>query len=240
MLITGASGGIGNALSRVFAHAGYRVAVHYHASFDKAYALAAEINGMGGTAAAFGADLTDVQSVMDMVRDVRICLGVPGVLINNAGIALHELFTETEDEIWKRLFDVNVNSVFYVSKAVLPGMIRRKEGCILTISSMWGQVGASMEVAYSSSKAALIGFTKALAKEAGPSGIRVNAIAPGLIDTPMNETLSEDALSSVVSQTPLLRIGTPIDVANAALFLCSKEAAFITGQTLGVNGGLVI
>ena len=150
------------------------------------------------------------------------------------------LFTDMTDAEWDALFAVNVRSVFSVTKAVLPGMISRQAGAIVNVSSMWGEVGASCEVAYSATKAAIIGMTKALAKEVGPSGVRVNVVTPGVIDTDMNAQLTEDDRAALAEETPLGRIGSPEEVARTILFLCGEDAAFITGQVLGVSGGLVI
>ena len=162
------------------------------------------------------------------------------MLVNNAGIAQQKLFTDLTLQDWERLFAVDVTGVFLCCRRALPGMIRRQQGVILNISSMWGQVGASCEVHYSAAKAAVIGLTKALAKEEGPSRIRVNCIAPGVIATEMNAHLTPEDMEDLREETPLLRIGTPADVARAAVFLASDQASFITGQVLGVNGGMVV
>ena len=162
------------------------------------------------------------------------------MLINNAGIAESALFTDVTDEMWKRMLDTNLSGAFYASRAVLPNMISKKRGVILNVSSMWGQVGASCEVHYSAAKAGLIGMTKALAKEVGPSGIRVNCVSPGVIDTDMNANLSDSDIEALKNETPLERIGNATDIAEALLFLASDKASFITGQDIGVNGGLII
>ena len=167
-------------------------------------------------------------------------LGHVDVLINNAAVAYQGLITDTTDVIYDRLMDVNMKGAFNATKAVLPGMINRKDGVIINISSMWGEVGASCEVIYSASKAALLGFTKSLAKEVGPSGIRVNCISPGVVDTPMNSAHGERDMEELSNETPLERIGKPEEIAKATLFLASENASFITGQILGVNGGFII
>ena len=165
--------------------------------------------------------------------------GSADILINNAGIAQQKLFTDITDDDFTRMFDINVRGVFNCCRAALPYMIHKKHGRIINISSMWGVCGASCEVHYSASKAAVIGMTKALAKEVGPSGITVNCIAPGLIDTPMNANLSKETINELCEETPVGRIGTPEDIANAALFLASDSSSFITGQVLGVDGGFI-
>ena len=175
-----------------------------------------------------------------MFGNITDTFGQPDVLINNAGVSSQQLFTDVTEEEYDRIMDTNLKGPFLCTKEVLPGMIYRKSGCIINISSMWGQVGGSCETIYSASKAGLIGLTKALAKEEGPSGIRVNCIAPGVIDTKMNAMHSEETMQALKEETPLERIGTPQDIANAALFLASDQASFITGQVLGVNGGMII
>ena len=186
------------------------------------------------------ADIGDTQQVETLFSIAEKELGTVEALVNNAGIAQQKLFTDITEEDWDELFRVDVKGVFLCCRRALPGMIRRQKGCIVNISSMWGQVGASCEVHYSAAKASIIGLTKALAKETGPSGIRVNCIAPGVIQTEMNGHLSPETLEELREETPLETLGTPEDVARAALFLCSPESSFITGQVLGVNGGMVI
>ena len=166
--------------------------------------------------------------------------GFIDTLVNNAGIAQQKLFTDLTDEDWQAMIDVNLGGTFRTCRAALPEMIRQKRGTIINISSMWGQVGASCEVAYSAAKAGVIGLTKALAKEVAPSGITVNCIAPGAIRTPMLDCFTEEDLAALAEETPVGRIGTPEDVAAACVFLASDGARFITGQVLGVNGGFVI
>ena len=230
VLITGASRGIGAEIAKSFAALGDKVIINYHKSKEKAEALAKKLNGI-----AICADVSDPEQVKEMFLKVdRV-----DILINNAGIALPiDVITSVSDESWNKVIGTNLSSVFYCTRAVLPQMINRKSGIIINISSMWGQSGASCEVAYSASKAGVIGFTKALAKEVGPSNIRVNCVAPGAIDTDMNSALDETALKELCDETPLGKIGLASDVAKAVLALCDNE--FITGQVLSVNGGLII
>ena len=239
-VITGASGDIGQAIARALAQKGYKLALCFHENKEAAEALAYEIMRGGGFASAFSADLTSEPQVLLLEREVRELLGEPDVLINNAGVSSQMLFTDVSEEEYDRVMDTNVKSAFLTTRAFLPGMVRRQQGCIVNISSMWGQVGASCEVVYSASKAALIGMTKALAKEVGPSGVRVNCIAPGVIDTKMNAMHSEETMRALADETPLGRLGTPQDVADAVVFLTGPRASFMTGQVLGVNGGLII
>ncbi|MBR5479289.1 MAG: 3-oxoacyl-ACP reductase FabG [Clostridia bacterium] len=235
VLITGASRGIGAACATLFAKEGYRVAVHYNKNRDSAENIA---NLCGGIAVC--ADISDSNQVNQMIDEIESKLGNIDILINNAGIAEDTLITDVSDDAWRMMLGVNLSGSFYTARRVLPNMISKKAGCIINISSMWGQVGASCEVAYSTAKAGLIGFTKALAKEVAPSGIRVNAISPGVIKTDMLNCYNEADISALIEETPLSRLGTPEDIANAALFLASDKASFITGQIIGVNGGFVI
>ena len=161
-------------------------------------------------------------------------------MVNNAGIALNKMFCDTTDEDWIRILSVNLMGSIYLARAVLPCMVHKKQGHIVNVSSIWGMVGASCEVAYSASKAAIIGFTKALAKELGPSGILVNCVAPGVIDTPMNAALDEETLQALKEETPLMKLGTPEDVAEAVFFLANEQNRFITGQILSPGGGIVM
>jgi 3-oxoacyl-[acyl-carrier protein] reductase len=184
--------------------------------------------------------VSDPAQVQAVIADILRTYRRVDALVNCAGIAHIGLFTDMTEDEWDHLFAVNVRSAFSVTKAVLPGMITRQTGAIVNVSSMWGEVGASCEVAYSATKAALIGLTKALAKEVGPSGVRVNCVAPGVIDTDMNAQLTDDDRAELADETPLCRIGAAAEVAQTILFLCGEGASFITGQVLGVSGGLVI
>ncbi len=240
VLITGASRGIGAETARLFAQKGWAVAVNYRNSREAAEELVSEIRKNGGTALAIPADVGDPEQVEALFQTAERELGQIEALVNNAGIAQQKLFTDLTDEDWDELFRVDVKGVFLCCRRALPAMIRRHRGVIVNISSMWGQVGASCEVHYSAAKAAVIGLTRALAKEVGPSGIRVNCIAPGVIQTEMNGNLTPETLEALKEETPLELLGDPADVAKAAWFLTSEDSAFITGQVLGVNGGMVI
>ena len=240
VIITGASRGIGKSTALAFAQAGYAVCVNYLTSEGEARAVAEQINLGGGNAFAFCADVSTDSGAGALVLAAEERLGPVSVLVNNAGVALDKLFTETSPEDWAHIFAVNVNGAYNCTRHVLPRMLSKKSGKILNISSVWGMVGASCEVAYSASKAALIGFTKALAKELGPSGIQVNCVAPGVIDTDMNSNLTETDRCCLCEQTPLGKIGSPEDIAHLLVFLASEKADFITGQIISPNGGFVI
>ena len=229
VVITGGSRGIGAEAVRQFARRGDRVTFLYARSHEPAEALARETG-----AEAICCDVADPAAVGETFRRI----GDVDVLICNAGIAHQGLITDIGEDEWHRLFEVNVHGVYRCVCAALPGMIRRQAGCIITVASMWGQVGASCEVCYSATKGAVIAMTKALAKELGPSNIRVNAVAPGLIDTDMTANLDEDTLAELHEATPLGRSGTPADVAQAMVWLADAE--FVTGQVLPVNCGFVI
>ena len=239
-LITGASGGIGSAISRKLASMGYDIAVHYHRSQKDAMLLCREIEErFGVSASAIQADLSDREQVKQLAEKA-LAIGTVDVLVNNAGLSYRELFQFTEENRVNDVLSVNLTSAMLLTKLIVPGMIARHDGRIINISSMWGVSGGSCEVHYSAAKAGLVGFTKALAKEVGPSGITVNCIAPGLIDTKMNDELDEQAKEEVVAETPMARIGLPEDVAAAVGFFAGKDASFITGQTLCVDGGITV
>ncbi len=240
VLITGASRGIGAAAARLFAEAGYTVAVNYRADKVGAETLIKEITAAGGDAFAVCADVSDADAVNAMAETVLSRCGRVDVLIHNAGIAKQALLTDTAPEEWRRMMGVHLDGAYHCAHALIPSMVSHHSGVILTVSSMWGEVGASCEVAYSAAKAGLIGFTKALAKELGPSGIRVNCVTPGVIDTAMCAALDEDTRTVLAEETPLGRLGTPNEVAQMLLFLASDKAAFVTGQVVGVNGGFVV
>lgn len=239
-LITGGSRGIGAACVRLFAQQGYATVFLYRQREDAAHALVEELRAQGHDAACFRCDVADGDQVKAVVAEVLRLYHHVDVLVNNAGVAHIGLLTDMTDADWHRVFDTNIGGVFHVTQAVLPGMISRRQGSVVNVSSMWGEAGASCEVAYSAAKAAVIGFTKALAKEVGPSGVRVNCVSPGLIATDMNAELDENALGELAEETPLGRIGSAEEVAQAALYLAGDGAAFITGQVLGVSGGLQI
>ena len=238
VLVTGASGGIGSAVALELARRGWSVALQYRSNREAAVRLEEEICRQGGMARAYGADLTDEAQVDTLFSAAEKDFGFLEGLVNNAGVAWKGLFTDMSLSDWRGVMDADLTSVFLCCRRALPPMIRQKRGSIVNVSSMWGEVGASCEAAYSAAKAGVIGLTKALAKEEGPSGIRVNCLAPGVIDTPMNGDLSPEDLAALREETPLERTGTPEEAARAAAFLLEEE--FLTGQVLGVNGGLVI
>lgn len=231
VLITGGSRGIGAACVRTFAEAGDKVYFFYRSNDSAARTLADQTG-----AAALQCDVSDKNAVAKTFET----LPPFDVLVNNAGIAGFSLFQELTETDWEQMIQTNLGGTFRCSKAVLPGMIARKKGCIINLSSMWGQVGGACEVAYSAAKAGVIGLTKALAKEVGPSGIRVNCVAPGVIDTDMNGNLTEETLQELIDETPLGRIGTPEEIAHIVHWLTTDQAAFLTGQVIAPNGGLVL
>ena len=230
-LVTGGSRGIGAAICRALARDGWKVYINYNESKEKALALAEEIGGVP-----VWADVSDETAVKEMFAAV----GEVDLLVSNAGIAHAELVQDLTEEDWHRLFRVNTDGAFYTVRAAVPGMIRRKRGNILIITSVCGVWGSSCEAAYSATKGALISLTKSLFKELGPSGIRVNAIAPGDIDTDMTACFTAEEKAAMAADTPLGRIGTPEDVAELAAFLASDRSGFITGQIIGCDGGFAL
>ena len=240
VLVTGGSRGIGAAICRAFAAAGWDVAINYLSSDEKAKELSAELQKAGVRSLCVQADVSDSAQVGVMFDTVRRELGEPEILVNNAGISMFGLLTELSDEDWRKMLDTDLSAVFYCCRAALPAMIRARRGVIVNIASMWGEVGASCEAAYSAAKAGVIGLTKALAKEVGPSGVRVNAVSPGVVMTDMMAGFSQTDIAALTEETPLMTTGTAEDVAAAVLFLASEKARFITGQVLPVNGGMVI
>ena len=232
-LVTGGSRGIGAAVCRRLAEDGFRVVVHFNRSREKAEALVRELTEKTGLPhLALPAELAE----RAQVEELFLLAGPVDVLVNNAGIAQQKLFTDITEDDWRRMFAVDVDGVFRCCQCALPHMIHEKSGCIINIASIWGEIGASCEVHYSAAKAAVIGLTKALAKELGPSHIRVNCVSPGVIDTEMNAMFDEETMRDLCESTPLGRIGSPEDIAAAVSFLASDAASFITGQTLSVNG----
>lgn len=241
VLITGASRGIGAASARLFAQSGWSVGVNYCRSEQEAAALVEEIRTSGGRAALLQGDVSDPGQAKALAGEARRVLGPLDAVVCNAGIALpQQLLTDTTDEQWRQVMSVDLDGVFYTLRAVIPEMVRRQRGSIVTVSSMWGVTGGSCEAAYSAAKAGVIGLTRALAKELGPSHIRVNCVAPGVIDTQMNGNLDQAAMDALAEETPLCRIGTPEDVAQSILFLAEERSSFLTGQVLQPNGGIVI
>lgn len=235
VLISGGARGIGAACVRSFAKRGDRVVFLYQKSHEAAKTLEIETGAVG-----ICADVSDPAQIQRAVASAEAEMGSIDILVNNAGIAQIKLFTDLTDEDWRRMIDVNLSGAFYLSRAVSKGMIAQQGGKIVNIGSMWGKVGASCEVHYSASKAGLRGLTMALAKELGPSHITVNCVEPGVIDTEMNATLDEETRAALCEETPLCRIGSPQEVANAVCFLASDDASFITGQILGVDGGFAV
>ncbi len=236
VLISGGDRGIGAAAARAFAAAGYQVAVLYHQNAAAAAALEQQLPGC----IAIQCDVASRASCELAFHAVEQAMGRVDVLVCNAGIAQQKLFTDITPEEWQRMLDVNLSGAFHLCQLALPGMIRRKQGRILTVSSMWGQTGGSCEVHYSAAKAGLIGLTKALAKEEGPSGITVNCVAPGVIETDMMAAFTAEDKAALAEETPVGRLGTPEEVAKLLVFLAGEDAGYITGQVFGVNGGLVI
>lgn len=238
-LVTGGAKGIGAAICKTLANDGYRIALNYNSSFESATELKNELSSVTHIEI-FKADISDSSDVERMFTEIEGVFGGVDVLINNAGIAQQALFTDITDEMWQKMIGVNLTGAFNCCRRALPYMIRNKFGKIINITSMWGEVGASMEVHYSASKAGLIGLTKALAKEVGLSGITVNAVSPGVIETDMMSSFSDDVKSSLADETPLGVLGTPENIASAVSFLASDKAGFITGQVVSVNGGFII
>ena len=240
VLITGASRGIGKEIAIKFASEGYNVVLNYNSNESKANAVAKQVESLGAKYLLCKADVSNEEEVKRMVDLVNKTFGKIDVLVNNAGVALSKLFQQTSTDEVAKIFGVNTFGVINCSKAVVPSMISEKAGKIINISSIWGKVGASMETIYSASKGAVIAFTLALAKELAPSNISVNCVCPGVIDTDMLNDFSVEEKNDLKNQTPLMRLGTPQDVANAVYFLASDNASFITGQVITVDGGFAL
>ena len=240
-LITGASRGIGTACAIALAKSGYNIVLNYNKSEEKALILSKIIaDNYSVDVMCIKADVADKAQVDEMANSALERFKGIDVLVNNAGISLSKLFTDTNENDWNKIISTNLTSVYNVTHAVLPSMLRNHSGNIVNISSMWGQVGASMEVAYSASKAGIIGLTKALAKEVAPSNIRVNCVAPGVIMTDMMSDYSDDEIDMIKDEIPMCELGTAKNVADAVAFLASDKASYITGQVIGVNGGMVV
>ena len=238
--VSGASRGIGAACAVELARQGFDIIINYNKSRQAAEEVAAAVVKRGSKAILCRMNVADAGEVSSVCSDLISRLGVPDVLVNNAGVSVSGLVQDMTDEQWDELMNGNLRSMFLLCRACVPGMVSRKSGCIINISSMWGQAGASFESVYSASKGGVDALTKSLAKELGPSGIRVNAVSPGCILTDMCAGYTEADLKALADEAPLGRNGTPEDVACAVAFLASDKASFITGQILGVNGGLVI
>ncbi|MEG0693059.1 MAG: 3-oxoacyl-ACP reductase FabG [Oscillospiraceae bacterium] len=235
-LITGASRGIGKAIAIKLSQEGYNVIINYNNSKDEAITLSNSLQN----AIAIKADISKSDEVIAMVCAAKKQFGGIDILINNAGIAEQKLFFDITESDFDRMYEINLKGMFHTCKAILPQMVQNRYGKIINISSIWGICGASCEVHYSTMKAGIIGFTKALAKEVGPSKVTVNCVAPGVIMTDMNQALSEQTLQELKEETPLMELGTPQDIANVVCFLASDDANFITGQVISPNGGMII
>ena len=238
-LVTGGAKGIGAAVCRALAKDGYNIALNFNTSEKEALSLKNELSAVTSVEI-FKADVSDSEQVKKMFSEIENIFGGADVLVNNAGIAQQALFTDITDEMWQKMIGTNLTGAFNCCRSALPYMIREKCGSIINIASMWGEVGASMEVHYSAAKAGLIGLTKALAKEVGLSGITVNAVSPGVVLTDMMAQFSDEDKKVLADETPMGVLGTPEDIAATVSFLGSEKARFITGQVVSVNGGFVI
>lgn len=238
-LITGASGGIGIEITRYFLKEGYLTLAQYNKDEKSLITLKTEMEkaGIEGVLVPFKCDFLSEESIENAISFISKTTSHIDVLINNAGVDLYKLITDTTEKEWNDIFSINVKSAFIFSKYALNSMISQKRGKIVNVSSIWGQSGSAMEVAYSASKSALIGFTKALAKEVAPSNINVNCVCPGVIDTKMNDIFSSEEKADIIAETPLNRMGTAKEIAEIIGFLCSSNASYITGQTITADGG---
>jgi len=240
VLITGGAKGIGKATAEVFAENHFNVVVNYFSSEKAAKNLVNKLRERGLSALALCADITQKVEVEKMVEVAYQAFGSIDVLVNNAGISHYQLFSEITEDEWDRMINVHLKGMYNCCKLVVPEMIRQKQGKIINISSIWGMVGASCEVSYSTAKAGMIGFTKALAKELGPSNIQVNCVAPGVIETDMLNPLTEMDKNLLREEIPLMRFGQVEEISNLVLYLAKQESDYITGQVISPNGGLVI
>lgn len=238
VLITGASGGIGSSIAEKFSGLGYNVILNYNKSKQQALSLCEKLHKNNANVYAICADISDAKQVKDMFDQAQKLFGGVDILINNAGISQIKMINDVTEDEWNKMFDINTKSAYLCSKLAIPYMVNNKWGRIINISSMWGICGASCEVPYSASKAALIGFTKALAKELAPSGITVNCIAPGFIDTKMNSHLSSSEIEDFIQEIPVMRLGKPQEIAHAAAFIADENSGYMTGQVLAIDGGI--
>lgn len=239
VLVTGSSRGIGRAIALAFGRAGYRVVLNASKSAAQLEEVRALLESEGIPVLAILADVSDYDACCGLFRQIEEAFGAVDVLVNNAGISHIGLFTDMTPAEWRRILAVNLESAFHCTHLAVPAMVRKKAGVILNISSIWGEVGASCEAVYSATKGGLNAFTKAMAKELGPSHIRVNAISCGVIDTEMNACFSEEERQALTEEIPLMRFGTPEEVGALAVFLASENAAFLTGKILTLDGGML-
>lgn len=240
VVITGASHGIGYQTALEFAKLGFNIVIGYNKSQESALKLLEKLRNLNCLSIAIKADLEHKEQAVNLIEKSISEFGNIDILINNAGISEQKLFSDITYEDWRKMFSVNMDGCFVCTQTAIKYMLNKHKGKIINVSSMWGITGASCEVHYSASKAAIIGFTKALAKEVGPSGIQVNCVAPGLIDTNMNHNLDKTTIDNLINDTPLCKIGSTKDVAKTILFLASEDADFITGQVISPNGGFLI
>ncbi len=238
-VVTGGAKGIGAAAAELLCQQGFSTAIHYHTSEEKALALSSFLVSKGYDAFPVKADISDPEQVRAMIRTVLERSGRIDALVNNAGVEQWQLLDTVTDEQWRHVLDTDLSGAFYCCREALPVMLRQKYGRIVNIGSVWGQAGASCEAAYSAAKAGVIGLTKALAKETALSGITVNCVCPGAIDTDMMKRFSETEVAAFCEEVPMGRLGTPEEVAHAVAFFASEQASYITGQVLGVNGGMI-
>lgn len=238
VVVTGSSRGIGAEIVRTLANENYKVILNYNNSKEQAEKIQQELLEQGKEIEIIKADVSKKEEAEKLIRFAINKFNKIDILVNNAGLSLEGLFTDVTEEMWKEIIDTNLNSVFYCTQQAIKYMIQKQQGCIINISSIWGETGASCEVAYSTTKAAINGMTKALAKEVGSSNIRVNAIAPGIIDTDMNKNLTTEELEQIKEQIPLNKIGKAIDIAKCVKWLIEDE--YTTGQIISINGGWYI
>lgn len=238
VVVTGGSRGIGAQIVKTLANENYKVILNYNNSKEQAEKIQQELLEQGKEIEIIKADVSKREENEKLIQFAINKFNKIDVLINNAGISQEGLFTDVTEEEWKKIINTNLNSVFYCNQQALKYMIQEQQGCIINISSIWGETGASCEVAYSTTKAAINGMTKALAKEVGPSNIRVNAIAPGIIDTDMNRNLTNEELEQIKEQIPLNKIGKALDIAKCVKWLIEDE--YTTGQIISINGGWYI